>query len=255
MQRKKWNGLEWLEFDLLSQFPKVKHAVFTRHGGCSQGAYANLNTGLSVGDNPHHVATNIERISAQLRNDTPHWINYAWGNAVHGKQIAHVHASSPQEAKGCDGLITNQLGRSLMMKHGDCQVGLFYDPVNHATANVHAGWRGSVANIYQEAVRHLQDVFGSNPANIHVCITPSLAPEEAEFINYKTELPDTFWDFQTKPNFFDFWAISTYQLQAEGILPHHIEIARIGTMANPEDFFSHRRDKITGRNASCITLL
>ena len=255
MHRKKWNGLEWLEFELLSNFPRVKHAVFTRRGGCSQGPYACLNTGFHQGDNPEHVAANLEKISSQLKFETPCWINYVWGKAVHGKEIAHVQADSPQQVIGYDGLITNQQGLSLMMKHADCQVALFYDPKNHAAANVHAGWRGSVANIYREAVIHMRNAFGSDPADLHVCITPSLGPDEAEFINFRTELPEPFWAFQVKPHYFDFWALTTHQLQAEGVLPHHIEIARMGTLANPADFFSHRRDKITGRNAACITLI
>lgn len=255
MQRKKWNQLEWLEFDLLSEFSKVKHAVFLRHGGCSQGIYANLNAGLHVGDHPEHVAANLERISQQLKQDNPHWINYIWGRGVHGKSIASVNSRSPQAVPEVDGLITNDRGLSLMMKHADCQIALFYDPKHHAAANIHAGWRGSVANIYGEAVQQMRQAFGSNPADLLVCISPSLGPNEAEFINYRTELPESFWNFQVRPAYFDFWAISEHQLQAAGVLPHHIEVARISTYSNPRDFFSHRRDKLSGRNATCITLL
>lgn len=255
MQRKKLNQLEWLEFDLLNEFPRVKHAVFLRHGGCSQGIYANLNTGCSVGDNPAHVAANLQRIAQQLKHENPNWINYVWGKGVHGKSIAHVHPHSPQEIPGVDGVMTKNVGLSLMMKHADCQAAIFYDPKNHAAANVHAGWRGSAANIYREAVQHMRQAFGSNPSDLLVCISPSLGPEEAEFINYRTELPESFWGFQVRPTYFDFWSISEHQLQAEGVLPHHIEVARMSTYANSNDFFSHRRDKISGRNATCITLL
>ena len=79
MQRKKWNNLEWLEFDLLSDFPKVKHALFLRHGGCSQGPYASLNTGLHNGDKIEDVTANLSRIQEQLKFETPLWRNYAWG--------------------------------------------------------------------------------------------------------------------------------------------------------------------------------
>ena len=255
MQRKKWNNLEWLEFDLLSDLPKVKHALFLRHGGCSQGQYASLNTGLHNGDKIEDVTANLSRIKEQLKFETPLWRNYAWGRANHGRSIAHVHSHSQQEQIDYDGLISSTTGITLMMKHADCQVALFYDPKNHAAANIHAGWRGSVANIYREAIQAMQQTFGSHPSELLVCISPSLGPEEAEFIHYQSELPEEFWSFQVRPTYFDFWSISEYQLQAEGILPHHIEVARLSTYANAKDFFSYRRDKTTGRHAACITLL
>jgi hypothetical protein len=37
MLRKKRGSLEWLEFDLFQEFPEIKHAVFLRHGGVSEG--------------------------------------------------------------------------------------------------------------------------------------------------------------------------------------------------------------------------
>jgi YfiH family protein len=254
MQRNKWNQIEWLEFDLLADFPKVKHAIFLRHGGHSQGPYASLNTGLHVGDNPDNVTANIKLIQQQLIQECPNWRNLVWGRANHGKAIAHIDCKSPQELIDFDGLITSTPGLTLVMKHADCQIALIYDPKHHAAANVHSGWRGSVANIYREAVTAMQKAFNSNPSDLLVCISPSLGPEEAEFMHYRSELPEEFWHFQVRPTYFDFWSITEFQLQAAGILPHHIEVARLSTYANPYDFFSHRRDKITGRHAACITL-
>ena len=254
MQRKKYDEIEWLEFDLLSDIPRLKHAVFLRHGGCSQGPYAGLNTGFHIGDNTEHVRENIQRIKSQLQYEVSNWNNLVWGRANHGKSIALVNAQSPEEVIDFDGLITRTPGVSLMMKHADCQTVLFYDPKNHAIANIHAGWRGSVANVCGEAIQYMRQAFGSHPSELLVCISPSLGPDEAEFIHFRTELPEEFWPFQVRPTYFDFWSITEYQLQGAGILPHHIEVARLSTYSNPYDFYSHRRDKITGRHATCITL-
>jgi hypothetical protein len=255
MQRQKYQQIEWLEFDLLSDIPKVKHAVFLRHGGYSEGPFASLNTGFYVGDRTDHVHSNIELIKEILKQNIPNWSNLVWGRASHGKAIALVNANSPQEVVDFDGILTATPGVSLMMKHADCQIALFYDPKHHAAANIHAGWRGNVANIYGEAVKYMQQAFGSNPSDLLVCISPSLGPDEAEFMHYRSELPEEFWSFQVRPTYFDLWSISEYQLQAAGVLPHHIEVARLSTYSNPYDFYSYRRDKITGRHATCITLL
>lgn len=255
LKKHRLNQLEWLEFDLLKDFPRVKHALFLRQGGCSQGLYASLNTGFHVGDKMEDVAANVALVQEQLKIECPGWQNYVDGLAVHGKSIAPVTQQSPQKVAGYDGLLTSTPNLTLIMKYADCQIALIYDPVNHAAANIHSGWRGSVANIFQEAILGMQQNYGSHPSNLLVCISPSLGPDEAEFIHYRKELPEPFWDYQVRPTYFDFWSITEAQLQAAGILPHHIEIARISTHANSKDFFSHRRDKITGRHAACITLL
>lgn len=254
MQRQKYHDIEWLEFDLLSDIPHLKHAVFLRHGGCSEGPYASLNAEFLVGDNSVHVRENVDRIKTQLQREVPNWSTLSWGRANHGKSLAAVNAQSPEEMMNVDGLLTNTPGVSLMMRHADCQVALFYDTQHHAIANVHAGWRGSVANIYSEAVQLMKQTFGSNPSELLVCISPSLGPDEAEFIHFQTELPEEFWNFQVRPTYFDFWSISEFQLQHAGVLPHHIEVARLSTYSNPLDFYSYRRDKISGRHATCITL-
>jgi polyphenol oxidase len=255
MQRRQHHQIEWLEFDLLSDLPRVKHAVFLRHGGCSEGPFSSLNTSFLVGDKIEHVVANIERIKSQLEYEIPNLNHLVWGRANHGKSVALVDRQSPPELIDFDGIMTSTPSISLMMKHADCQVALFYDPQNHAAANVHAGWRGSVANIYRETVQAMHQAFGSNPSDLLVCISPSLGPDEAEFMHYRSELPEEFWSFQVRPTYFDFWSISEYQLQNVGILPHHVEVARLSTYSNSYDFYSYRRDKVTGRHATCITLL
>ena len=129
-----------------------------------------------------------------------------------------------------------------------------YDKKQKAIAIAHSGWRGSTLNIYKKTIETMKKRYHSKPEDILVCISPSLGPDSAEFQNYKTELPESFWQFQIQPYYFDFWKISRWQLEEAGILPHHIEIAGMDTLSNPTDFFSHRRDKPSGRNATIAFL-
>lgn len=250
MRRLKKDNMEWLEFDLLADIPSIRHAVFLRSGGSSQGCYASLNASYNVGDDPINVASNRKKIQELLNVPT---ITHT--NQVHGCGVDIIESKNSCDEKESDSLITSTAGIGLMITHADCQSALFYDPKNHVIANVHAGWRGSVQNIYQHTITAMQKTFHTDPSNLLVCISPSLGPESAEFIHYNNELPEEFWTFQVKPNYFDFWAISENQLINAGILPHHIEIARLNTYSNPTDFFSYRRDKITGRNATCVALV
>lgn len=254
MEKYSKDGLEWLEFDLLADIPGLKHAVFLRHGGISKEPYESLNLSYDVGDDPKNVDFNIAKIKSFLQEGVKESIDLYWAKQSHATQIACIDRQSSQESVGFDALVTATLYTGLMVKHADCQSALFYDPINRVIGNVHAGWRGSVLNIYGEIIQYMQKQFGTKPGDLLVCISPSLGPDDAEFIHYSHELPEEFWPFQVRSTYFDFWAISEYQLQQSGILPHHIEIARISTYSNSMDYFSYRRHKITGRHGTCVML-
>lgn len=255
MQYREENGLKWLEFDLLADIKSLRHAIFLRHGGISQGPFASLNVSTNCGDKQEHVQFNLNKICKHFQQQIHYPLKLHWAKQCHGKEISHVSSVSSQILTNCDALMTAVPGVALMINHADCQAAIFYDPLNQAIANVHAGWRGNVLNIYEETIQAMRHTFGTHPSNLLVCISPSLGPAEAEFINYTQELPYHFWEFQITPTYFDFWAISEYQLQRAGILPHHIEIARISTYADEKNYFSYRRDQLTGRHGTCVTLI
>lgn len=250
MIRKKKDKIEWLEFELLADIPGLVHAVFLRHGGTSQGPYASLNVhGAPVDDDPENVKRNMEKIREVIG------LPLLYKTQTHTKNVEYVPSQRFQEVDDCDGLITKEKNLGLLVKHADCQAAIFYDPMQRAIANVHCGWRGNVQNIYAETVAKMQAYAGSRPEDILVCISPSLGPDASEFINHEHELPKEFLKFQFKPLHFDLWEISRQQLIDAGIVQEHIEIARMCTYSNPDDFFSYRRDKrVTGHHATVVGL-
>lgn len=247
MLRKKRGSLEWLEFELLQQFPEVRHAVFLRHGGVSEGHYSSLNVGGGTGDDENLINLNRSKIKKLLGCK-----QLVSGRQVHGIQIAL--APLELENEECDGLITQEKSAGLFIKHADCQAVIFYDPIEKALGCIHAGWRGNIKNIYAEAIGKMSKLFGSKPQNLFVCISPSLGPCCSQFIHYEKEIPQQFWSFQVRPLYFDLWEMARFQLLEAGILAHHLEIAPICTYCNPADFYSYRRDKPTGRNATVVCL-
>jgi len=247
MLRKKRGSLEWLEFHLFQEFPDLKHAVFLRHGGVSEGPFTSLNAGGGTGDDEEKIKLNRAKMRKHLGCKT-----LVSGKQVHAIQVALAPLENEQEE--CDGLITQAQGTGLFIKHADCQAVIFYDPIEKALGCVHAGWRGNIQNIYGEALGKMRQAFGSKPENIFVGISPSLGPCCGEFIHYEKEIPHQFWPFQIRPLYFDLWEMARSQLLQAGILPHHLEIAPICTCCNPADFYSYRRDKTTGRNATVVCL-
>lgn len=226
------------------------HGVCARHGGVSLMPFDSLNLSLGVGDSETNVRENRQRLKAALGVG-----RLASARQVHGDRVCVIDAPLGEDAEfaGCDALITDQPGVGLMVQQADCQALLIHDPMRRVIANVHAGWRGSVANIIGKAAAMMTERFGANPGDMLAAISPSLGPCCAEFVNFQAELPVEFHGYQVAPHYFDFWAISRDQLLAAGLLPANIEIARICTCCSP-DYFSYRREKITGRFASVIML-
>jgi hypothetical protein len=175
---------------------------------------------------------------------------------VHGDSILNLDwlPDADVEYPSHDALMTNIPEIGLMIQQADCQAVMLYDPEHGAVANIHSGWRGSVANIIAKTVAAMTVAYGTRPAALHAAISPSLGPCCGEFVNYRAELPLAFHAYQMQPNHFDFWAVSRDQLRAAGVGLEQIEIAGRCTVCN-ENYFSYRRDRVTGRFASVIGMV
>ena len=245
-----------ITFRNLSGVPGLVHGVFTRNGGVSVPPYDSLNVSWSGGDSPEAVLENITRVkdalgigslvaSRQYHGDA---VNFIGKDSVHGLELRR----NTLIAQPGDALATNLSGFGLLIKIADCQSILLAEPKSRIIANVHSGWRGSVNDIAGKTVRYLKNEFGLDPAETLAAVSPSLGPCCAEFINYKSELPEKFWAFQVRPEHFDFWAITREQLTAAGICNENIEFAQKCTVCGTQDFFSYRAERTTGRMASVI---
>lgn len=232
-----------------------RYGFFNRHGGGSFPPYDSLNCSFGVGDREEAVREN--RMVIQEKMESPVLLS---ARQVHGDTIFSLKTSLKEnrEVDGVDSLITNQRGVGLMIQQADCQAVLLCDPRKKVIAAIHCGWRGNVINILGKTVNRLQSDFGVLPGNLYGIISPSLGPCCAEFIHYKTELPDSFLPFMVRPCYFDFWEISRKQLLDAGLSDSNVRMERSCTSCS-EDFFSYRRarrqgDGITGRNCSVIIM-
>lgn len=255
-------------FSIFSKHDFLIHGIFTRHSGVSLAPHDALNVSFGVNDDAEHVQKNRAIIQNSLSVET-----FISARQVHGTEILVLDKDSSKSHEiiatakktvlsskrthelhdGYDAFISNIPGVALMVQQADCQAVLLFDSRKKVVANIHCGWRGNVNNIIGKTVATMINRFKVKPKNLLAGISPSLGPCCAEFINYKTELPPSFWHYQVKPNHFDFWGISKDQLQDAGIQAGNIEISSICTACN-NDWFSYRRDKETGRFGSVIGL-
>lgn len=241
--------IEWLEFDLLESFPHLVHGVFLRHGGVSKGASSTLNLGDGTSDHAENHRANRELVRKVI--EVPRLI---FPHQTHGVNVERITAKNCDKTFHADAIFTTEKGIAIGVTHADCQAAIFYDPVHEAIAVIHAGWKGQAQNIYARTLEAMQRDIGTQPQNLLVCISPSLGPDHAEFKNYKQELPQDFWAFQVKPNYFNLWAVSRKQLNALGVLDKNIEMSEVCTYCHPKDYFSYRREKDTGRHGTVVAL-
>lgn len=173
---------------------------------------------------------------------------------VHGHQF-HAIENPHEPLPPCDAIATSVQGLALMIRHADCQAALIYDPDLRVIAAVHAGWRGLVQEIYPRTIANLHERYGCRPESLRIAISPSLGPENAEFIHFEKEFPKSFWSYQVKPYYFDLRAIAKEQLIKSGILHEHLFISEIDTHSPSNGCPSYRRTKTSERMGSFIGLL
>jgi hypothetical protein len=240
------DGLLMYRFPGLSAFPGLRHGVFTRKGGASKGPFAELNVGMGGGDEPERVSENRRRIRRALGVGTPVFLRQRHGTRVVVAGNGTAADSGPEVA---DAVMTDHPDRLLFIQVADCQAVIVYDPVREAVANIHSGWRGSIADLIGKTVAAMQVQYGCRPQDLLAGIGPSLGPCCAEFIHYRTEIPRSLWQYRTGACHFDFWAMSVDQLKAAGVAGCNIEVAGLCTRCRTDLFYSYRGEKTTGRFA------
>jgi YfiH family protein len=178
----------------------------------------------------------------------------------------NIHIVTAKETKGwkslesaiadCDALVTDQKGVMLGVLTADCVPVLMYDPVRGVVAAVHAGWKGTKAQITVKTVRKMQEVYGCDPSDIIAGIAPAIGPccyEVGE------EVAKHFFDvskgYMTKGEKYmlNLPFINKTQLMGAGLKEEHIELSGICTACETARFFSYRKEQgCSGRFMSLI---
>ncbi|MDM8549085.1 peptidoglycan editing factor PgeF [Desulfobacterales bacterium HSG2] len=249
MISKQKNNIPFFQFPNLSAFSDLRHGVFTRTGGYSKGPHQSLNVGFSVGDEEGRVRENRRLISQCMDGK-----DLVFVNQVHGTEVFQIRNPKPETRNSYDAMVTDVSDIILVIQVADCQAVIMYDPVRRVAANVHSGWRGSVKNIISHTVNVMEKDFSCNPCNIVAGIGPSLGQCCAEFINYKTEIPESLWKYKDASDHFDFRAVTKEQLCNAGVSEENIYSDALCTRCNTDMFFSYRGEGTTGRFGVAIGL-
>lgn len=232
---------------------RVQAVATTRAGGVSIPPYASLNLGDHVNDDPAAVGRNRELLRAGLALPTaPVWLHQ-----VHG--AAAVEATVTGSRVTADASWTSSTGIVCAVLTADCLPVLFCNRAGTHVAAAHAGWRGLAAGVLESTVAWLA-ADGVRPASLLAWLGPAIGPAAYEV---GVEVRDTFLRADPaagaafSPNRPGHWRLDLYtaarlRLRRAGVTA--IYGGDRCTLAEPERFFSHRRDGVTGRQATLIWL-
>ena len=159
--------------------------------------------------------------------------------------LKQIHSSSCVAAAGRtgllgegDALIENQPGSVVAVKTADCIPILLVDERLRAVAAVHAGWRGTAAQIAAKAVTAMTGRFGTRPEDLHAAIGPGIGK-----CCYEVG-PEVAAQFGGQGRgHIDLAAANQRQLEESGVTPRRIYASNLCTMCRAEEFDSFRRDQ------------
>ncbi len=243
MRRHEAEGLVWYTFD--GPGPGFRHALLTRCGGVSEGVFASLNLGSTVGDRPEAVAENHRRVNAAFgfrRKDivSPH--------QVHGNRVAPVRrVDGGTLIPATDALITGEPGLGLLLRFADCVPVLFFDPRTRTAGLAHAGWRGTAAGVVAATVAALETTYGVRRATLWAGVGPGIAPEHYEVgaevvAAIDAALPPGTSVTQQRGGswYLDLPGAVAAQLRAAGV--GQVEVSGLYTSRRLDEWYSHRAE-------------
>lgn len=228
-------------------------AMTNRHGGVSEHPYGSLNLGLHVGDAPKLVMANRELLCKQLALT----VEPIWLEQVHGTHVLNLdtlnlgYAVDPPIA---DASYSRTAGRVCAVMTADCLPVLLCNHAGTEVAAAHAGWRGLCDGVIEATAAQFSSPMGELIAYLGPAIGPQKFEVGAEVKQAFCGLhPQAAGCFIPSGDKFlaDIIGLAKLRLSLLGV--NHIYSANICTVSSP-DYFSYRRDKVTGRMASLIWL-
>jgi len=239
-----WLGPEW------PAPPRVHACTTTRLGGVSDGAYASLNLASHVGDVPERVVENRRRLMRALRLPA----EPAWLQQVHGTAV--LNAAGISTACEGDASYATQPGVVCAVLTADCLPLLLCNYGGTRVAAVHAGWRGLLHGVIEEAVRALElpgeevlawlgPAIGAGAFEVGEEVRAALLAADPAAADAFSPSPQGRW-------LADIYSMARRRLAAVNVSA--VFGGRWCTVSEAERFYSYRRDGATGRMASLIWL-
>jgi len=251
--------LDFYKFKAFQKQSKLLHLVTTK----SSDMPYSFSLALHTGEDEKTIISNRDLVAKELQTTKP--LHFIVANQTHSDNI---HIVTEDKTKGwkslsdaieeCDALITDRPHVMLTILTADCVPILLYDTKNHVIAAIHAGWKGTKAQIASKTITKMKETFNTKVEDIIAAIAPSIGAccyEVGEDVaQHFFDTPQGFRQVQDK-YMLDLPQINKIQLLQAGLKEEHIEMSNICTACDVEHFFSYRKEQgCSGRFMSMIGL-
>ena len=235
-----------------------RHAFNLRSGGVSAEPFSSFNLGRAVGDDAESVLENHKRFAAAV--GYPDGALYEVSQ-VHGCELRVADGEvAPQELRQreADALLAPPGGRAIGVRVADCVPVLVGDPESGTVAAVHAGWRGTVRGVLEQAGAQLEE-RGIGTGALQAAIFPHIrsccfevGEDVAAELHAAAPEADAVDRDRDKPHV-NLTAVVVAKLQRLGLASSQIDDVAGCTRCEPERFYSYRREgKRSGRHLAAI---
>jgi len=225
-------------------------AVSDRHGGVSTAAWASLNVADHVGDDDGHVEENRRRLLAAAAPTSAALVTM---RQVHGADVVVVE--DPNEHPEADAIVTRTPGLVLTVMVADCTPVLLWDRRGQCVAAVHVGRRGLAAGVLPAAIATMT-AHGARADRLTAAVGPGICAEHYEVpAGMRDEVADQVPAARAATSSgspaLDIRAGVLDQLHKAGLRQWMVMPQ---CTAESPDYYSHRRDGVTGRFAGLVWL-
>lgn len=226
--------------------PRVHAFVTARSGGVSRGNYASFNLGDLTADDAAAVTENKRRLDALVPSPV------RWLRQVHGPRV--VHADEVTGLVEADASFTFTARVVCAVKIADCMPVLLTDRAGTRVGIAHAGWRGLAGGVVENTVAALQ----APPGELMAFLGPAIGPAAFEvgdevrqaFCDVDAAAASAFESHRPGKWLADLFMLGRQRLARCGV--DAVYGGGLCTYADPERFYSHRRNPVTGRMAALI---
>ena len=207
-----------------------------------------MNLGDTVGDDPDHVRENRRRLCLHLPS-APRWLKQIHGDAA-------VEADTVTGLPQADASYTSKTDVVCAIGVADCLPILLCDRNATSVGAIHAGWRGLCGGVIENTVGSMK----VPPVELMAYLGPAIGPGAFEvgedvyaaFVDHDALAAAAFTPHKPGKWFADLFALARQRLNNAGV--ESIFGGTHCTYSDPVRFFSHRRDKVSGRMAALIWL-
>ena len=193
------------------------------------------------------------------------WLDHGFGSRRSTRwpgsyaQVKQIHSDLIRVAtsEGCigdgDALVSGTPGIWIGVRTADCVPLLFADEEHHAVAAVHAGWRGTAAEISRKTIEEMAREFGTRADRLHVAIGPCIGGCCYEVGPEVSAVLAPYLSGEMLARKVDLAEVNRKQLLDSGVDPARIEVSGQCTFCTDAEFESFRRDKeASGRMVAAV---